>query len=406
MIIQNDPPVHLTYCLNVHRGESWAENFAAIRKHALAVRARVAPGARFGLGLRLSHQAARTLASTALRDELKQFLAEQNLYVFTINGFPFGRFHAGRVKEQVYAPDWQTPERRDYTNLLADILADLLPEDVAGSISTVPGSFKPWITHENHVREMVRRLAESVAHLAQIERDCGKEIHLGLEPEPACFLETTDEAVAFFHGPMRREGIGFLQTLMNCDTTAAEKLLRRHLGICFDTCHVALQFEDLVESLNRFAAEGVRLSKIQLSAALRATPQAASWRALEPFCEPVYLHQTKAQRGSSGDLLSWTDLPEALRELPELADLREARVHFHVPLFCEHYGALQSTASLLTPDFFTRIGDGRSPHWEIETYTFDVLPPDLRADGVVASIAREFAFVQERAALNRPAPAA
>src|SRR2546422_473692 len=164
MQISTEPPVHLTYCLNVHPGETWAENFAAIRDHALAVRERVNPGKPnepFALGLRLSHEAVRELAAPEARAQFKQFLTERNLYVFTINGFPYGRFHGARVKENVYAPDWRTERRRDYTNLLADTLAELLPEGGSGSISTAPCSFKPRITSPDDVVSPTRHWRHS-----------------------------------------------------------------------------------------------------------------------------------------------------------------------------------------------------------------------------------------------------
>ncbi len=397
MLIQSDPPVHLTYCLNVHRGESWAENFDAIRTYATAVRDRVNPRKQFAIGLRLSACAARELASAKAREEFRNFLEQENLYVFTINGFPFGQFHAGRVKEQVYAPDWRTTARRDYTNLLAEILADLLPDGVSGSISTVPCSFKKWIEDDLDVLAMAQMLAECVLHLAKIERATGKEIHLGLEPEPSCYLETTAEFIHFFNGPLRKCCSEVLTTELEVTEEKSDALLHRHLGVCFDTCHVALQFEDFLESLWRFATENIRISKVQLSAALRARGSSQSWSALAEFCEPVYLHQTKAQRGFSDDLPSWDDLPDALRDLPKIAGVNEARVHFHVPIFCENYGTLASTSSLLTPEFFAKIRDGRAPHWEIETYTFDVLPAELRAGGIVASITREFESLFARA---------
>src|SRR5207302_8360778 len=216
MILRDSPPIHLTYCLNVHRGETWTENFAAIREHACAIRDRVSRGKPFGLGLRLSEAAARELAQIKAREAFKEFLAAENLYVFTINGFPFGRFHGARVKENVYAPDWRSPERLAYTRLLADILADLLPAGLEGSISTVPGSFKPGIKNETDVREMVCALAECASHFAKIESETGKLLHLGLEPEPACFLETTNETVAFFDGPLAAKN--------------SPDLLRRYVG--------------------------------------------------------------------------------------------------------------------------------------------------------------------------------
>ena len=382
MIISSDPPIHLIYCLNVHKGETWAENFAAIKEHALAVRDRVAAGKPFGLGLRLSHQAALELQAPGKLEEARDFFAANNLYAFTINGFPYGQFHAGRVKENVYKPDWRATERRDYTIALANILAGLLPEGIDGSISTVPCSFKAWIKTREDVEQMVAHLADCAKALHEIREKTGKEIHLGLEPEPGCYLETTEETVRFFNE--------FIFKAVS--PSLPEEILRRHIGVCFDTCHVAIQFENLAESLRRYAAEGIRISKIQVSAALRGHCDHAAYEALGAFCEPVYLHQVKA-RTESRKILSWNDLPDALRELPSHTDARELRVHFHVPLFVERYWALGSTASTLTPEFFEQVRNGATSHLEIETYTFDVLPEDLRAGGVTHSIASEFEWL-------------
>ena len=128
--------LHLAYCTNIHRGETWAETFAALQTYALAVRERVCPHAPYGLGLRLSHVAARELSEPGTLTAFQRWLAAQSCYVFTINGFPYGQFHGGRVKEQVYQPDWTTPERLAYTNLLFDLLARLVPDGVAGRVST------------------------------------------------------------------------------------------------------------------------------------------------------------------------------------------------------------------------------------------------------------------------------
>jgi sugar phosphate isomerase/epimerase len=336
--------LHLTYCLNVHPGESWAENFAAIRQHALRVKAKVSPRQPFGLGLRLSNAATRTLVKPVQLAKFREFLAEHDLYVFTVNGFPYGTFHGRPVKERVYRPDWRTDERVAYTNRIADILAALLPDGVAGSISTVPGSYKPWITGKRDVQAMVRNLNRCAEHLARLRERTGKLITLGLEPEPDCFLETTEEVVRFFE--MLPAG--------------------EHLGICFDTCHLAVQFEDLRTSLRRLKAAGVLISKVQISAAL-ATNDA---KRLNRFQDDVYLHQTR-----------WHG--------------KEIRSHFHVPLYWKGTGVLRSTADQLTPAFFADAAK-LCRHFEIETYTFNVLPAALRRGGVDASIAREFAFVRSR----------
>jgi sugar phosphate isomerase/epimerase len=392
MIVQHRPPLHLTYCLNIHPGESWAENFEAIKRHTLGVKACTAPNDWFGLGLRLSAYAAQELLMPGARDEALDFFAANQLYPFTINGFPYGTFHQDRVKENVYAPDWRTSERRNYTIQLADVLASVLPENIEGSISTVPGSFKSWIMTQDERTAMAHNLAACVAYLAALRDDTGRLIHLGLEPEPACFLETTAEAISFFKDVLFTEGAAEVARMLSCDQSRAEQLVRTHLGICFDTCHVALQFEDLTDSMRMYQAEGIKISKVQISAALKAKASPEAWEALTPFAEGTYLHQVKA-RTTSGEKLAWLDLPEALEELPSMGDVEEARVHFHVPLFFQGTGALQSTSDALTPEFFHLLREGVCSHLEIETYTFDVLPPEVHPGDIVKSVAREYSGV-------------
>ena len=189
MKVQDNPPIHLTYCLNIHPGEGWEENLHAIRTKTLAVRDRVGAGKPFGLGLRLSRRAAAELGRRETLDAFKRFLEENGLYVFTVNGFPFGAFHGEKVKERVYSPDWRTPERLAYTVQIAEILAALVPEGVEGSISTVPGSYKEWVKDESDVSAMVEKLASCAGELDRIRQRTGKTVRLALEPEPDCYIE-------------------------------------------------------------------------------------------------------------------------------------------------------------------------------------------------------------------------
>jgi hypothetical protein len=228
-----------------------------------------------------------------------------------------------------------------------------------------------------------------------LREDTGREIHLGLEPEPDCFLETTDETVAFFEDTLFTAGAAEVARLLKCYRSDAEAMVRRHLGVCFDTCHVALQFEDPAASLRAYRDAGIRISKVQLSAALQAPATAETCAALAPFAEPVYLHQVKG-RAASGAQFAWFDLPTALEEIPGFTDLDEVRVHFHVPLFFTGNGPIGSTAGTLTPEFFEELRGGACPHLEIETYTFDVLPPEVHPGEIVESIAHEYAWVLGR----------
>jgi sugar phosphate isomerase/epimerase len=378
----------LTYCLNVHPGESWAENFSTLRSTVLGVRDLVCPGSSFGLGLRLSAAAAATLDDPDRLSELTGFLESEDLYVFTINGFPYGRFHGGPVKENVYAPDWRSPQRREYTNRLATILAALVPEGGTGSISTVPCSWKAWIESAGDLDSILDRLTDCVAHCVGIAGREDRDILLALEPEPGCLLETTSETVDFFNAQLFTRGAALLAAKLHLSRDAALSLIRHHLGVCLDTCHVALQFEDPAESLRRYASEGIRVPKIQISSALRTDASPAALDALRPFAEPVYLHQVKA-RTPGGEILSWTDLPQAIDELPATA-AQEVRIHFHVPLHFTASGPLNSTGSLLTRDFLTYISSDPLTHLEIETYTWGVLPESLRSTSIEEGIAAEF----------------
>jgi sugar phosphate isomerase/epimerase len=386
---------HLTYCLNVHPAEAWTECFEAIRTHALNVRERIRPDASFGLGLRLSAQAARELAEPANLEAFRAFLTDHDLYVFTVNAFPYGRFHGGPVKERVYEPDWMTDERRDYTMLVADVLSELLPDGTSGSISTVPGAYRPRIRHEQDRRAVEKRLVECVKHLADIHRQTGVELHVGLEPEPACYLESTQEFLDFFKDVLLRHGRDRLCRLAGEGGDKAEEWIRRHLGVCLDTCHAALQFEDPGECLDRYAAEGVRISKIQISAALETSNSEPAWKALRAFDEPVYLHQTRA-RGSDGRIHAWDDLSEALADLPRLPSVDTVRVHFHVPLCWTGDAVLNATSAGLEDSFWARLKRGACSHLEVETYTYDVLPETLKAGPVHENMARECEWVMGR----------
>jgi len=398
MILSSRPPLHLTYCLNIHPGETWAENLAAIENYAVRVRQAVAPGQRFGLGLRLSNEAARELSDPERLQAFRRFLKARDLYVFTINGFPYGRFHGTAVKENVYRPDWRTVERRDYTIRLIDILAALLPEGVSGSVSTVPGAYKPWIRTPEDVQRMCRLLAEVALHAAAVRESAGKDVCLALEPEPDCFLETTDEAIAFLAETLPGAAPA-LGPRLGVDPQRLVGLLARHVGVCFDTAHAAVQFEDPAESLRRIASAGVRVGKVQLSSALRLQNTAAALRRLGGFAEDVYLHQTRL-RHPDGSIEGFPDLPEAIASAGRAAGPEaELRVHFHVPLFFVEAGPLASTSSLLAARFWELLLCSREPHeppaehLEIETYTFGVLPDELRAADVTESIRKEFEWV-------------
>jgi len=389
---------HLTYCTNIHPGESWGAVFDNVRTHVLAVKQHVAPEQPFGVGLRLSAAAARELSAPEELARFKEFLAAQQLYVFTINGFPYGPFHGQPVKAAVYRPDWREAERSRYTSELAGVLAALLPEGGSGSISTVPGGFERDVRSADGVGAIARALLDEAAELCEIERHTGRSITLALEPEPCCFLETTEQTVRFFEGELLSRGaLAALATRLRVTPSEAERVLRRHLGVCLDTCHAAIEFEAADEAIDRLLGAGLRIAKLQLSAGLRvAEPSAAALSALRAYDEPVYLHQVVA-RTASGELLRFEDLPEAMDSAAARA-AEEWRVHFHVPLYREVLGAFTNTQAFLARVLERQRRAAITAELEVETYTWDVLPPEQRTLGVDASIARELGWVLERLA--------
>lgn len=394
----NPSPIHLTYCQNIHPGETWEEHYQALATKAVAVQKALCPASPFGLGLRISATAAQELLHPSALQQGRDLFAAQNLYPFSINGFPYGKFHRGPVKSDVYAPDWRTPQRLQYTLELGRTLAAWLPEGVDGSISTVPGSYAPWIKSREQQLEMARNLGAVTVDFAKIEADTGRLLHLGLEPEPDCFLETTAQTISFFEDALEEGAVEHIRRSLGMGTQRALEILRRHIGVCFDTCHVALQYENLAESLLAYKRSGIRISKIQLSAALRTPATREGAEALKSFSEPTYLHQVKGLK-SDGTVQSWPDLPEALEALKAHAkatSLQEIRVHFHVPLFVAPAKPLSSTADTLDEAFWKEVRNGICPHLEIETYTFDVLPKEVHPGEIVESIAREYRWVLEK----------
>jgi len=395
------PSVHLSYCTNIHPGESWPEVRDNLERYLVPVRQRVAAGRPFGVGLRLSGESARALSEPATIAELRAFLEAHDLYVFTINGFPYGPFHGRPVKEQVYLPDWLDPERLDYTDRLADILAALLPDNIEGSISTVPGAFAPRVHGDGDQARMAEAMLAHVAHLVKLRGTTGRRVALALEPEPCCFLETIAETVTFFERHLlSAEAIARVSTSTRLSRADAEMAIRDHLGVCLDACHLAVEFEEPALVLDALAAAGIRVPKVQITAGLRVELREGDDSALDAlgaFADDVYLHQV-VERRADGTLVRHLDLPQALADARQTASSgdREWRVHFHVPVFRERYGAFEGTQGYVA-ELLTLIRDRDvSRHFEVETYTWDVLPEEFRREGIVAGIAREVEWAEAR----------
>ncbi|MFB7439650.1 metabolite traffic protein EboE [Streptomyces mirabilis] len=363
--------VHLAYCTNVHPAETLDGVLAQLRDHCEPVRRRLGRD-RLGIGLWLARDAAHALVTdpSALRG-LRTALEHRGLEVVTLNGFPYEGFGAEEVKYRVYQPDWADPERLAHTTDLARVLAQLLPDDVTeGSISTLPLAWRTAYDQERATaaHTALTTLAERLDALHELT---GRSLRIGLEPEPGCTVETTRDALA----PLTAIG-------------------HDRIGICVDTCHLATSFEDPHTALDGLAQARVPIVKSQLSAALHAEhPHLPEVRAaLAAFDEPRFLHQTRTL--TAAGLRGTDDLGEALAG-DALPDASPWRAHFHVPLHAAPAAPLTSTLPVLRAAL-TRLVGGPHPlthHLEVETYTWQALPPELRpraraqlVDGIAAEL--------------------
>lgn len=378
--------IHLGYCTNIHRGETWDETFAGLDQYTLRVRSRVCPSDEpYGIGLRLSADAAAELAADRGKlDAFRRWLDANGCYVFTINGFPYGKFHNTRVKEQVYAPDWTSKKRLDYTNLLFDLLCEIAPEGMSGSVSTLPGSFKEFITDDAAQGAAIcANLRTCSDHLDRLREKTGRDLHLGLEPEPLGWFETTPETVSFFE--RLTDGL---------DDDARSRVMR-NLGVNYDTCHLAIEYEEPAEAIGRLRNAGIRVSKIHLSSALKLTPAAATRDRLRAFEDEVYLHQVVVRKG--------TEVTHRFRDLPDALDWAEKggdavgdewRVHFHVPIHAQPETAFFADTRDHVSGVLDLLGadPGWCDHFEMETYTWEVLPLEMRSPDVVEQLVKEYAW--------------
>ncbi len=395
---------HLSYCSNIHPGETWEATFENLKKYIPEVKERLDCKKPFGIGLRLSHEASLILQEADKLQEFQSWLNTENAYVFTLNGFPYGDFHRTTVKDQVHFPDWTTTDRRDYTIRSFQILAKLLPEGQDGGISTSPVSYRHWFKSESELNSAMEiattHLLEVVAELVDIKKQTGKSLHLDIEPEPDGILENSDEMIWLFSEWLLPVGKPWLAAKLNVSEEQAEEYLKEHIQVCYDVCHFAIVYEKPADTFAKFEKAGIKIGKIQISAALKvvipAVPEARDLVKINllPFEESTYLHQVVARR-KDGSLHSYSDLPEALKVL-KTTDEEEWRIHFHVPVFLESYGSLASTQDQIS---FVLNKILKNPsltnHLEVETYTWEVLPEDTRLS-LGESISRELAWVIEK----------
>ncbi|MDB5102993.1 MAG: Xylose isomerase protein barrel [Fibrobacteres bacterium] len=386
----------LTYCTNVHPLGEWASWSDLIGRFGPAIRAELGwKSLPMGLWFPASLIEELNRDPVGGRQRLQSLMADNRLSAFTCNAFPYGNFHDKVVKTKVYHPDWTTPERLAYTVACARLLAILSQEGTDGSVSTLPLGWRiGW--SEEHSRKSAENLCAFVREARAIEDMEGRMIRLGLEPEPGCVLETIDQVLSFW-------GMHLRPAAQRAGIAPAD--LENHLGICYDTCHQAIQYEDPEDVLDRLKANGIRVVKMQLSSGLvfKPDPERTSLGLRRQFVEERFLHQTRVKTPSG--IVSFDDLPEALAAAEGAAqgvDLwaHPWRVHFHLPI--DSRNLLESESIGTTRDDMLKayryaVAKRLCSHFEVETYTWSVLPEAHRPkdDAELAhSIAREIRFIE------------
>ncbi len=380
----------LSYCTNVHPGRSLNEVCEGIHQFTAPTRREF--GSPLAAGLWLAQPVIRELSEDPRRlDRLSGLLAKDDLVCYTLNAFPYGDFHSVRVKEQVYLPDWATPERLDYTTNCAHVLARLMPEGTEGSISTVPLGFKQLPREDDFLDRCLDNLLTLARLLDELHDETGRVVRLAIEPEPLSILETTGETLAFFS-----------QLRERADTRGLQDAVRRHVGVCYDVCHQSVEFEDVADSIAQLQAADIRINKVHITCAIRLLDPGNNREgreALAQYVEPRYLHQTFA-RTQSGDIFAAIDLSEplALTPPPDYANAVEWRVHYHVPVNAETLGPLGTTRDDLKQALAAVARLEYAPHLEVETYTWDVLPEGRRpslVDGLTEELAATRALLAD-----------
>jgi len=386
---------HLTYSTLVHPADNWEQLWASLNTYLPKVKSRIAGNKSFGVCFRLAADTAHTLANSAPdREKLKKFLGDNDMYVYTANAFVYGHFKGATVKEQVYEPDWRSEERTQYTINVANILADICPAGVAPSIQSSPLGFKGRVTGPDVIESYTNNVLRVVAHLVALEDKTGRTVRLALEPEPFCFLETTDETIAYFRDHLYSgAAVEKLAKLAHLPIAEANEALRRHLGIVYDICHQAVEYENISESLQKLVDAGVPIFKLQEAAALyvpEVTQSAVD--TLKRYAKTIYLTQTLEKR--NGKLTRYLNVDDAIAAFEKEPGPREWRTHIHVPVFLDDLGQFRTTRFAIEDALKFHKQKPLSRHLEVETYTWDMLPDNLKTGDIVDYVCRELEWVR------------
>lgn len=381
------------YCTNVHAGFDLDVTKANLEKYALSVKQKCSPDKEMGIGLWLSANAVGEMIRQNQVREFAGWLETNQLVPFTFNGFPHGNFHQDVVKHLVYLPTWADDSRREYSEQLADVIDQLLPPGMEGSISTLPLAWQDEKVDDEFLRQSAKQLILLARHLEELEKSRNRLVYFCIEPEPGCVMQTSQTCVDFF------------QKYLFGQSSQVDDLVRRYIRVCHDVCHSAVMFEEQSEFIRNIYDAGIKIGKVQVSSAVHMNLHAmsegqrmAAMEQLRDFKEPRYLHQTVLQT-SDDKLEFYEDLPLAMERLDaDISRYSEARVHFHVPIFLKRFGELETSQTEILQCLEATQSIDDLLHFEAETYAWGVLPEELRCsdddeNGLAAGISDEIQWL-------------
>lgn len=379
------------YSSNLHAAERVGDLEHVLATFTAEARRRLGWSA-LGIDLRLGSQAIAELAEPSARTRLRRALDAAGAVAHTLNGFPLRPFQAAVVKADAYLPDWTDAEREGDTIALIPIGLALSDSPVV-TISTVPGSYRPFGPQRNDARRIATALGRWAGVAAHAHRDTGRTVILCLEPEPWCLLENSIDVAWFWQHALQEQGLASCASLLGGDRAAASHALARHLGICFDTCHVSLAFEDQAAAVARLVAAGVPIPKCQFSAAPEVRHPAqdqAGLAQLRGLAEPRFMHQTAAC-SATGSLSKVEDLDQLDACLARLPNAERVRSHFHIPVFRPPTATGLSSTVADSQLGLAACVDAGCPHVSVETYTWSILAANEQ--DVLSGTVRELAFL-------------
>ena len=382
--------LRIAYCSNVHAGSNLEQTRENLQRFSCSVKSAFSPNAPMGIGLWLSNHTAASLANSPGNvEEFRQFLSDTGLQPFTFNGFPYGDFHQKVVKKSVYLPTWTEPERHAYTRNLIELICRFNESSLL-SISTLPLGWGRPPMARGHLAECGRQLRELATFLAQLEGEVGKRVVVCLEPEPGCALQFSRDVVAFFEEHLLQRN--------------SEDSIRRHIAVCHDVCHAEVMGESQRDVFATYQAAGIDVGKVQISSAvvidfdeIADADRESALGQLNGFAEDRYMHQTTVQQEQDGPLVFFEDLPLAIAAVGDERPRGKWRVHFHVPIYLSRFGHLGASQAAIVDCVTACRGYSDVNHFEVETYAWNVLPPELQQPDLATGIANEMKWFSDLA---------